>query len=237
MIKQNVKKTFELIADKFDRVRKVPWHDLVKFINDTHFISDENLGFVLDLGCGNGRHGNYIWNNKPDDRTLFIVGIDISLNLLKIARKSNKYIHFINADANFLPLKSKCFNKILFIAAIHHIPSYKARKDSLLETKRILLNNGSLLISVWMLWQKRFYKYFLNDLEIKNYNKWDGEFGDIFVPWHDENKNVIAKRFYHLFSIDEFKMLVNDASFDICQFKIGGTKTEKSTIFAILKSV
>ena len=237
MIKQRVKETFNKISSRFDQLRKLPWPDLVDFINESGFISNNELRVVLDLGCGNGRHGRYLKDKKKEDKSFTVIGVDISFNFLKIAQKTDNQIHYINADANFLPFKSNIFNKVLFIAAIHHIPNYKNRKKCLLEIKRILTNTGILLLSVWRLWQKRFYRYFLNELSIQEYKKWNGEWGDIFVPWRDQNKRIIAERFYHLFSIDEFKHLINNSSFKITHSKIGGTRKEKGTIFATTISI
>ncbi|MHA1229156.1 MAG: class I SAM-dependent methyltransferase [Candidatus Helarchaeota archaeon] len=235
MIKKDVKETFEIIADRFDKVRKLPWPDLLDFIDETGFIDKDDLGLILDLGCGNGRHGRYILEKRPNDRSINIVGVDIAFNFLKLARKYGKDINYINADANYLPFKQKIFNRILSIAILHHIPNYNNRKDSLLELKRVLANNGLVLISVWRLWQKRFYKYFLKEVKIKKFLEWNGEFGDIFVPWHNQDKKVIANRFYHLFSIDEFNKIIRETGFVIKKSKIAGTTREKGTIFAVLK--
>ncbi|MHA1269919.1 MAG: class I SAM-dependent methyltransferase [Candidatus Helarchaeota archaeon] len=234
MIKKQVKATFELIAEKFDQVRRLPWPHLVNFIQDSGFMIDDKLGLVLDLGCGNGRHGRYILEKRKFDRSLLIIGVDIALNFLKIAKKNCDKIHYINADANYLPFKSHIFNRILYIATIHHIPKEEWRINSLLEVKRILTDDGLVLLTVWRLWQSRFYKYFLNELNAQKFKKWDGEFGDIYVPWHDQNKNVITKRFYHLFTIDEFKELIKKSEFRLIRSIIAGTKKEKGTIFALL---
>ncbi|MHA1252919.1 MAG: class I SAM-dependent methyltransferase [Candidatus Helarchaeota archaeon] len=120
MIKKDVKETFEIIADRFDKVRKLPWPDLLDFIDETGFIDKDDLGLILDLGCGNGRHGRYILEKRPNDRSINIVGVDIAFNFLKLARKYGKDINYINADANYLPFKQKIFNRILSIAILHH---------------------------------------------------------------------------------------------------------------------
>lgn len=234
MIKREVKDAFEKIAWKFNILRRLPWPDLVDFISESNFITAKKIGFILDLGCGNARHIRYIKKKALNDNPLKGVGVDIALKFLKIARKIDDAIYYVNADANYLPFKNNVFNRILYIAAIHHIPKREMRKQSLLEIERILNPNGIVLISVWRLWQDRFYKYFLNELKEENYKEWDGEFGDVWVPWRDQERNIIAERFYHLFSIDEFKELIKESKFKIDEFKIGGTRKEKGTIFATL---
>ncbi|MBD3227377.1 MAG: methyltransferase domain-containing protein [Candidatus Lokiarchaeota archaeon] len=235
MIKRDVKETFEKIAEKFSILRKLPWPDLVDFISESNFIESEDLGFILDLGCGNARHIRYIKDEAKNDRSLKGVGVDIALKFLKIAKQIDASIYYVNADANYLPFKNNLFRQILYIAAIHHISKKEMRLKSLLELERILTPNGIILISVWRLWQDRFYRYFLNELKERKFENWDGEFGDIWVPWRDQERNVIAERFYHLFSIDEFKDLIRESGFEIEDFKIAGTRKEKGTIFATLK--
>lgn len=234
-IKKGVQETWSKIAHKFDELRKLPWPDLIDFIYESNFIdtSSNEIGLVLDLGCGNARHIRYIKDEIITNRAFYGIAVDISLNFLIIAKETDDKINYINADANYLPFKDKIFQKILYVAAIHHIPSREMREKSLFEIERVC--DAELLISVWRLWQKRFYKYFLDEIKKKQYEQWNGEFGDIWVPWKDQERNIIAKRFYHLYSIDEFKQLVNKSNFKMVNFKIAGTRKEKGTIFALLK--
>lgn len=167
--------TFDKIADHFDKTRNRPWEEVVKFLKI-------RKGRTLDLGCGNGRHiivGNEIGHE--------MVGIDASMNLIKIAkRKTNSDTDFIRANAKRLPFKNNTFDNVIYIATIHHLK--KGRVQSLKEVKRILKQGGEILVSAWA----------------RESDRWDLEEGenDVIVPWNREDGKVID-RFYHLYTLEE----------------------------------
>ena len=163
-------KTWDDIAESFDNTRRKPWKQCIDFINEL----PESYS-VADLGCGNGRH--LIPCAKHCKR---VIGIDISKNLLNIARnKTNKKnlsnVIFIHGNLVKIPIKDNSLDAVLFIASLHNIKGRQNRISSLKEIKRILRNDGKALISVWSRWQDQYRMHFLKRMFIRR-----EEFGDIF---------------------------------------------------------
>ncbi|MDH5806138.1 MAG: class I SAM-dependent methyltransferase [Candidatus Methanomethylicaceae archaeon] len=198
--RRDIIKVFDDIAEDFDRTRKRVW----KSIEDA---APFNESIILDLGAGNGRNSKYMVNKGAKQ----IIAVDISINmlnklLLNLNEKEKEIIDIIRCDALYLPFKSLIFDKVVFIATIHHIPTKEARIKSLEEVYRVLKKNGLLLITAWSRFQFRFLRKIptMIKMYLKGY-----EFGDIFVPW----KNKM--RFYHLFTLRELKSLVKKVGFII----------------------
>jgi len=196
-------KTWDSIAESFDKTRKKPWKECIEYINqfDNNFI-------VADIGCGNGRH--LIPCSKQCKN---VVGLDISQNLLNIVNKKiidNKIenINLVHANMINIPLKNNSFDSVICIASIHNIKGRAQRIQSLKEIYRILKKNTTALISVWSRWQDRYFMH-----HVKSIFTHKGEFGDINVYWKQNNLNV--PRFYHLYSKQELIKDVIDANFKI----------------------
>lgn len=94
-------------------------------------------GITLDLGCGafdhvpfNKNHGIYI-------------EVDIDFEVLTIGK--NKYPNMVAvcADAQCLPFKENCFDNILSIYNLEHIPDLQS---CCLEISRILKQSGNLAV-------------------------------------------------------------------------------------------
>jgi len=231
----SVKFAFETIAEDWNRLREKPWAVIMEFLEKYDCLKLFNGDYLLDLGCGNGRHTLLF-----SDRTGHAIGIDFSLNLLRIANKKRKSlqidnISYIMADISFLPLKNGVIDNIIFLATLHHIPGSVNRLSSLLEIRRILKTPGNCLITVWRRWQKRFFWHFINEFfhflfKFKSFS----EFGDIFIPWTKQTGEPI-QRFYHLFTHQEMKKLTKRAEFQIILMKSFGGSTQKENIFTLIK--
>lgn len=197
VIRENVRHTFEAIAEHFDLTRYKPWPESVEYIE-----SLPEGSRLLDIGCGNGR--NMFLPRRLGHQ---IVGIDFSMNLLRIAqeklsvRELEMSAHLVGGDATLLPFKDNIFDAALYIATLHHIPSEEDRLESLKEVERTLTSGGTALISVWALDQPRFQEL------VENKSK-DPDFADIFIPWTRSDGKVF-QRFYHLFEKDELKDLIS----------------------------
>jgi ubiquinone/menaquinone biosynthesis C-methylase UbiE len=108
---------------------------------------------VLDAGCGSGlliaKFYNIIKTSK-NNRFLY-VGIDISLNMLKLAKnlirtfeKSGKY-QLIHADLENLPIRGDIFQSIFSITSLQNL--YDIKKG-LFEINRTAKNGAYLNISI-----------------------------------------------------------------------------------------
>lgn len=140
---------------------------------------------VLDLGCGNGRFYEYLKKTN-------YVGVDPSVELIKICKNNYPNKEFMVTDGNTLPFGDNLFDKIFSIAVLHHIPSDKLRKEFLLEAKRVLSDNGIFTLTVWNLKEKA-----------------KGE-KDVFIPWYSEKET-----YFYCFNLEELIQLVKDSGFNI----------------------
>jgi SAM-dependent methyltransferase len=240
---------FDQIAKDYHSKRRKPWKPLEFFLD---YLNAKNFmfkGISLDLGCANGRNFK-ILGNKPKK----LVGIDNSLEFLKIAQKSledseqypkseSDFIQLLLSDINFLPIRKNAIDNIFSIATIHHIRHRANRKKLISQLNSSLTRNGNLLITVWRKWQKKYRGYFILDRLKRSFSpkhrvrqKEAGlsQYGDKNVPWTLSEKNRIYKRFYHFFTKHEIKKLLK--SFTIKEFKIMGGSTNNDNFFILAKN-
>ncbi len=108
--------------------------------NFIKLLSDKTL--VLDVGCGCGRDTKYL--NEHGIKT---IGIDLSKETIKQARKLVPNTTFIQMDMRKLNFEDAKFSGIFAMASIFHIP--KSQIPGLLaEFRRVLKNKGLLYICV-----------------------------------------------------------------------------------------
>ena len=70
--------------------------------------------FLLELGCGTGITSKYFLDKK-----YFIIGLDISTEMLKFA--NNKGIDVINADFSNIPFRNEIFDIIISISSLQWV--------------------------------------------------------------------------------------------------------------------
>ena len=109
-----------------------------------------NTEKVLDLCTGTATNALKIAKSKPLSK---VIGIDLSKNMLKIARAKVKKERLSNIklyymDAANTRFKDKCFDKILLSLVLHEIDENLAEKI-LVEAKRILKDEGEIIVTEW----------------------------------------------------------------------------------------
>jgi len=171
---------------------------------------------ILDVGCGNGILYNLFSNEKNDNIEYF--GVDISENLINIAKQKYPKANFQTIDFLKLPFPDNYFDKVYCLATLHHIPSEKYRLTFLKEIHRILKPNGILILTVWYLLKE--FKNIVKNFILKILNKSKLDFGDIFVPFKNSNGQILVNRYIHCFTKKELKRIVQKAGFQIQFFNI-----------------
>lgn len=96
---------------------------------------------ILDLGCGIGHGTKMLSINKNR-----VVGIEIDINKLYTAYKhfNADNIHYLVADARFLPFKNNIFDFVISLEVIEHIAEHN---QYLAGINRVLKSNGKSIIS------------------------------------------------------------------------------------------
>ena len=129
-------------------------------VNSIRFNQDDQ---VIDLGCGTGFLFDQIGQNIK-----ILVGIDLSINSLKEAKKRLKKssnIALVRADADNIPFLNQIFNKIVAISLLQNMPN---NLKTLGEMKRIAKSETVFAITGL---KKKFSKVsFLNLLGSANLN-------------------------------------------------------------------
>jgi len=99
---------------------------------------------IFDAGCGVG-----FYSLRLAYKGAYVVGGDL-LPLFRYARdlgdnKLLKFIDFVLMDLNYIPIRSKVFDKIICVDVLEHI---HIDEKVVAEFSRILKNNGELLVHV-----------------------------------------------------------------------------------------
>lgn len=209
---------FDKIAERYDK-----WYEtsLGRYVDTTEkelifSLLESKKGLALDLGCGTG---NYTFELK--NRGFEVVGLDISKEMLRIAKNKMPEILFVRGDAYLLPFKDNTFDLVLSVTMFEFI---KKPENVLKEIYRILKPEGEIVIgtmnakSLWFLFKRlksifketayryaRFYTVseLKNLLEKENFRKIKTG-GVIFFPSFFPFLNL-ARRFDEKFCFTFFK--------------------------------
>ena len=189
--RRELMEAFDRIAHEFHHTRRTPWPSLKE-------IGDCRGRRVLDLGAGTGRNARRIteWGASV------VVAADTSVEMLKVLRKNTnkemmERVHPVRCDALYLPFVPSSFERVAFIATIHHVAKKENREAAMREVARVTADGGTVLVTAWVLFQRRFLRQAPKLIMRKVRG---GEVGDVCVSWGKD-----AQRFYHLFTLGELK--------------------------------
>lgn len=163
-ISSEVIKTYDKIAKNYS-ISKADIN-LVKNHLD-NFIKYIKNGKIFDVGCGHGRDAKYL-----EDNGFNVTGIDLSENMLNIARINSPKSKFIKMDMKDLSnIQNNFLDRIWSCASLLTIPKSQV-KNILFNFNRILKESGIIFISVKEGSEEG---YFIGENNIKkyytNYNK------------------------------------------------------------------
>jgi ubiquinone/menaquinone biosynthesis C-methylase UbiE len=144
---------------------------------------------LLDVACGTGEFERLLLNKNPTQK---ITGIDISENMLNIAREKYRTypnLEFYQASVHSLPFDNSCFDVVVSANAFHF---FDKPQIALAEMKRVLKPNGKIII---LDWNKDYWMCKVLDLILK-----------IFDPAHQQ-----------CYTEAELHQLLVAADFQICR--------------------
>lgn len=96
---------------------------------------------ILDIGCGEGILEKEL-RKKTDNGTIY--GVDFNVNTKKLNKLKLKNCRFMIGDATKLKFRSNHFDIVFAIDILEHI---KNAEKAVKEIKRVLKNNGILVLS------------------------------------------------------------------------------------------
>lgn len=201
-LKDEVQSFYDAVAEDFSRTRRRPWSDFEKFVPYLPI-----KGRVLDVGCGNGRLLKWL----PAESYSFYLGVDVSRELLELARKEHRgsKIHFKKGDALNLPVKDQSYDAVFCIATLHHIPSREFQLKVLAECYRALSQQGYLFLTVWDLYRPAY--FFRHVVALLR-----GQPKELSIPWGGGGGRAAGRRRYcHAFTMRELRGLLRDAGFEV----------------------
>lgn len=220
-ILDDVRQSYNLIAEDFSRTRNSVWEEFKPL---AEYIKRGDK--VLDLGCGNGRFIEFF-----QDKNIEYVGIDNSQKLIEIARQKHPNGNFQIFDGLKIPFPDDYFDAIFCIAVLHHIPGNQLRQEFLEEARRVLKSGGKLILSTWYLWQKYTFWNLLFKFTLKKLiGKSPLDFFDIMEPW-----GKISERYFHNFRKGELKRLVEKCGFEIEKFFVLKRGPENKNLVVIAR--
>ena len=88
-----------------------------KALNELKIVKNE---YVLDVGCGTG-----LFIKEIAEIATFIIGIDISRRMIKVANDKCKHlrnVHLICGDADYIPLQKRIIDKIFSFTLLQNMP-------------------------------------------------------------------------------------------------------------------
>lgn len=199
---------YNRISDHFSSTRSTfNWDRVIRVLESLELKPSSKL---LDLGCGNGRALDILKKYNIN-----YTGLDLSENLIKLAKKKYPTYHFQIGDLLKTPFVDDTFDYVLSVATLHHIPSKEERLKAFKEINRILKPNGQLILTVWYFWSDtRLRKLIYGEFYKKLQGKSNLDFGDFLKPWKDQEKKILVERYFHAYRKSEMKNLLKESGFD-----------------------
>lgn len=103
-------------------------------------------GRLLDCGCGNGR----FFDHYPE--SIFAVGIDASLNLLRICRAKGRCRRLVCGELEHLPFKDGVFDRTLSVRVLQHL---HRQEEAVVEMLRVLRADGQTVLHLYNHWSSK----------------------------------------------------------------------------------
>ncbi len=235
-------------ASSWDNSRQAFWPGWEKLwqLIQTH---EKDIS-VLDLGCGNGRWAQFLLNKQRSvisgtDTVLQYLGLDISAQLLAIAKANLPSLQFFQVDLTQPELIKETVGKRQFttsclLAVLHHIPTKQKRKQLLINAADALVPKGLLIFTTWeFLSEPSLERKVLRGKAVAELIKNQSlslETGDYFLPWQIAGVVEQNFRFVHSFSVAEKADLIDLPGMElIAEYYSDGRNAKLNHYFVLQK--
>lgn len=167
---------YEEIAEDYDQWKEF---EIVTQAEEKVLLSllgDAEAREILDVGCGTGRYVKQL-----EDFGARIVGIDISLKMIRLAKAKTKVASYLVADASRLPFKDNVFDIVLSALVLNHVKDLGLFLTEMLRTCR---TGGELIMS--SVWREGFH-------EVKEFPEYFGKNFEFTVQEYLYPPNILHK--------------------------------------------
>ncbi|MFQ5977412.1 MAG: class I SAM-dependent methyltransferase [Candidatus Heimdallarchaeota archaeon] len=183
--------SFDRIAEDYDRTRWIPSNLSDGFIN--RLSQEVPLGSrILEIGVGTGRLAIPLSHLDYE-----VLGVDISMLMLNIARqktkKNEKILHLLQADATHLPIKEKTLDLCLFVHILHLIRDWKKAIDI---GERLLRNHSIVNASLFVAWHDlKPFRVYWDGIESKRSEHIGAKNAEEVIRYMKDSKGYLWKRY------------------------------------------
>lgn len=141
---------YKMISKVYDLLDVIYFSNYEKSPRKVVLESIDEQDKILDLCTGTATSAINIAKAKTNIK---IVGVDLSKDMLKVAKDKVKRARIRNIklyqmDATQLKFKSNSFDKVLLSLILHELDEELADKI-IMEAKRVLKDNGEIIITEW----------------------------------------------------------------------------------------
>ncbi|WP_323099056.1 class I SAM-dependent methyltransferase [Intrasporangium sp. YIM S08009] len=136
--------SYDRVADRYVAAVRAGLDDLpfesALVAHFAHQVAAAGGGQVLDLGCGPG-----LLTRHLAGLGLPVLGVDVSPEMLRIARRYNPAASFVEASLTRLPLADSSVGGVFCWYVLHHVPDDDVTR-SFAEIARVLRPGGHLML-------------------------------------------------------------------------------------------
>jgi ubiquinone/menaquinone biosynthesis C-methylase UbiE len=117
---------------RYQEVQKQKYEWLAQYL-------PKRVGRLLDIGCGSG-----MFLQQLVSRCVLAAGVDLSPEMLKLARTRVPEALLVVSDAEFLPFRDRSFDVAVSVTVLQNVPSPEA---AVREAARVVRESGLLVFS------------------------------------------------------------------------------------------
>ncbi len=223
---------YKQVGVEFDKTRQNAWPGWDKVIK----IVDEKFGDsptrFLDVGCGNGRFGEFLKKNHK--AKIDYLGIDSVEYLIGKSRQKDlgEEYEFKVDDVLTSDNLWGGFDVIVAFGLIHHVPGFKTRVELLGRLKSCLNPGGVMIVAAWQFAEFERFKQKIVRWESlsKKFEVDQVEEGDYLLDWNDKG----VYRYCHMVDESELERLCEKIDMKIIDSFRSDGKNKKTNLYAVL---